>query len=708
MKWLKKSADEARVTSLACELTSLRDLKLNSDPALAPILARLLCMRGIADAASAQRYLAPSLADLHSPFLMSGMRPAIERLEAAIERKEGILIYGDYDVDGTTAIVILKTAIELCGGSADFHVPHRIREGYGMKDDVIERAAASGVRLIISVDTGIRAYAAAETAERLGVDLIVTDHHLPGSDGVPKALAVLNPNQPGCEYPCKSLCGAGVAFKLAQALMEKRLTDRDTSRLLMSFMKIVAIATIADAVPLTGENRVFTKLGLDALRHAVNPGLKALLEVAQIPVTRPPTSGEIAFRIAPRLNAAGRMDVAREVIELFGVKDPARAREIAGRLDQLNAERQEEERRILQAIDSRFEQEPDLRNAHCVVIDGDGWHRGVIGITATRVVERYGRPTLVISHDNGEAHGSGRSIRAFHLLDALESCRELFTRYGGHAHAVGFSLPSLRVPELRSHLDEYARLRLTTADFEPVLDVDAELDLLHVTPALFHALERLEPFGQGNPEPVFSARAVRLMAPPRILKDKHVKLKLAAGLENAAMAAARGILNGGTVLTGGDPSASSGQAPSASSGQAARRSTEPDQDSVNDVAILAAPRCHPDGAEIRRADRGAATDKVALNGGKTEPRTENRELRTGSHSWRRNITFDALAWHMAERLETAKLLAGDMLDIAFSIGHNDHPEYGGLELSLRDFQTREGRTASCETRASSKQTAANH
>ncbi|HMK20980.1 MAG TPA: single-stranded-DNA-specific exonuclease RecJ, partial [Terriglobales bacterium] len=437
-------------------MDSLRDLKLHSDPALAPTLARLLVMRGITDAGSARRYLAPTLSDLHSPFLMTGMRAAVERLEAAIERKEGILIYGDYDVDGTTAIVILKTAIELCGGSADFHVPHRIREGYGMKDDVIERAAAGGVRLIISVDTGIRAYAAAETAEQLGVDLIVTDHHLPGTDGVPRALAVLNPNQPGCEYPCKALCGAGVAFKLAQALMEKRLTDRDTSRLLMSFMKMIAIATIADAVPLTGENRVFTKLGLDALRRAVNPGLKALLEVAQIPGTRPPTSGEIAFRIAPRLNAAGRMDVARDVIELFSVKDPARAREIATRLDQLNAERQEEEKRILQAIDSRFQKEPDLRNAHCVVIDGDGWHRGVIGITATRVVERYGRPTLVISHDNGEAHGSGRSIRAFHLLDALESCGELFTRYGGHSHAVGFSLPSQKVPELRAHLDEYA------------------------------------------------------------------------------------------------------------------------------------------------------------------------------------------------------------------------------------------------------------
>jgi single-stranded-DNA-specific exonuclease len=643
MQWNAKSVEQEQVDALAQALLSTPALKLHGDLRLSATLARLLHMRGIQDAESAQRYLAPQLADLHSPYLMTGMQGAIERLDAAIERKEGILIYGDYDVDGTTAIVILKTAIELCGGAADFHVPHRIREGYGMKDDVIERAAAEGIRLIISVDTGIRAFAAAETAERLGVDLIVTDHHLPGSEGVPKALAVLNPNQPGCEYPCKALCGAGVAFKLAQALMEKRLADRDQSRLLMSFMKVVAIATIADAVPLAGENRVFTKLGLDALRRAVNPGLKALLEMAQIPATRPPTSGEIAFRIAPRLNAAGRMDVARDVIELFSVKDPLRAREIAARLDQLNAERQEEERRILQAIHQRFEQEPDLRNAYCVVIDGDGWHRGVIGITATRVVERYGRPTLVLSHDNGEAHGSGRSIRSFHLLDALESCRELFTRYGGHSHAVGFSLPSARVPELRAHLDEYARVRLTPVDFEPVLDIDSELDLEQVTPDLFQALERLEPFGQGNPEPVFSARGVRMMAPPRILKDKHVKLKLAAAIAEAR---------------------------------------EKESHELSEVAVLATPRCHPDGAAIRREDVRAAQENrspvLANSGHQSQP----------TNAWKRNITFDALGWHMAERLQAAKLLAGDTLDIAFCIGHNDHPEYGGLELSLRDFRTR--------------------
>jgi len=366
MRWISNPVNSAKARLLAA---ALRDSKLRVPASGLPVLADLLVTRGIDEPEAAARFLAPALADLHDPLLMSGMKPAIDRLEAALERKEKILIYGDYDVDGTTAIVILKTAIELCGGAADFHVPHRIREGYGMRDEVIERAAADGVRLIISVDTGIRAFPAAETARRLGLDLIVTDHHLPGPDGVPQALVVINPNQSGCDYPCKHLCGAGVAFKLAQALMQRRLDTKDQSRLLMSFMKVVAIATIADAVPLLGENRVFAKLGLQGLRRPVNVGLRALLEVAKLGDGRALTATEVAFRIAPRLNAAGRMDGARDVVDLFSEKDIERARQMAGRLDQLNTGRQEEERRIMESIEHRLEEEPALREAYQVVTD---------------------------------------------------------------------------------------------------------------------------------------------------------------------------------------------------------------------------------------------------------------------------------------------------------------------------------------------------
>src|SRR5258708_22842819 len=328
MKWNPRNCDAGLVARLSADLggLSLPGVKSRQNCAT---LAPLLASRGILDVESGSRFRSPSLSHLHAPELMTGLPAAVDRINVAIERKESILIYGDYDVDGTMAVIILKTAIEVCGGTADLHVPHRIREGYDMRDDVIERAAEAGVRLIVSVDMGIRAFAPAETAQRLGVDLIVTDHHLPGLDGVPKALAVVNPNQAGCGYPYKQLCGAGVAFKVAQGLMQRQLDAKDYERDLMAFMKGVAIATIADAVPLTRKNRVHASLGLDALRRAVNPGLKALLEVAQVPQTRPPTSTEIAFRIAPRLNAAGRMDVARDVIELFSVKDPARAKELA-------------------------------------------------------------------------------------------------------------------------------------------------------------------------------------------------------------------------------------------------------------------------------------------------------------------------------------------------------------------------------------------
>ena len=644
MRWELAAEDPVRVHRLAVALRDLPDLPFRASNAKrdGPLhtLARLLIRRGITEADSATRFLFPSLDHLHAPEEMTGLRAAVDRLDAAIERKEPILIYGDYDVDGTMAVIILKTAIELCGGAADFHVPHRIREGYDLRDDVIERAAAAGIRLIISVDMGIRAFAPAETAQRLGVDLIVTDHHLPGPDGVPRALAVVNPNQAGCEYPYKQLCGAGVAFKVAHGLMQRRLDEKDQTRMLRSFMKVVAIATIADSVPLTGENRVFARLGLDALRRAVNPGLKALLEVAQISTRRPPTSTEVAFRIAPRINAAGRMDVARDVIELFSLKDPVRARELAAKLDRLNADRQEEERRILRAVEERISGDPALCEAYCIVVDGEGWHRGVIGIAATRVVERYHRPALVISREGEEAFGSGRSIRPFHLLEAIESSHNLFTRYGGHSHACGFAMPSANVPQLRAELDAFARTRLTPADFDPVLDLEAELDLDEISPGLYQVLQLLEPHGAGNHEPAFAARGVRLIVPPKILKDKHIKLKLKAGEDNSHQFSAEALAR-----------------------------EDPGKEELSAVAILATPSCHPDGAGIRRSEKAEASS-IKL-------RTGNRELRT---------VLDALGWHMAERLQQSPLLAGDAIDIAFTIGHNDHPDFGGLELSLRDFK----------------------
>ncbi len=509
---------------------------LAREAAVPLLVAELLAARGIRSAADADRFLSPAIEHLLDPFTMLDMDRAVARIRQAIAVREPVLIYGDYDVDGTTATVLLKTAIEMMGGTVRFHIPHRVREGYGMQRENLEIAAREGVRLVISVDTGIRAFAAAEAAAELGLDLIVTDHHLPAPElGVPRALAVLNPNQEGCEYACRYLCGAGVAFKLSQALLEAWDYERARKKILPSFLKMLAIATVADAVPLLGENRAFVALGLAELRRPVGLGLRALMLEAQIDTAqRPLTPVDVAFRLAPRINAAGRMDVASEVIELFTTRDAERARELAQKLERLNQERRDAEAAILTTVAERLE-EPCFQEARCIVMDGDGWHRGVIGIVASRIVDQTGKPAVVVTRENGEAHGSGRSIAGFHLLEAIESCHEIFTRFGGHAHAVGFSLPSERVEELRSRLCAWAVDHLPEEDLGVPLECHAELPLDRVTPALFSWLRRLEPFGMGNEEPVFIARRVRIAAPPRFMKGIHVRLRVAQGLTISAV-----------------------------------------------------------------------------------------------------------------------------------------------------------------------------
>jgi single-stranded-DNA-specific exonuclease len=499
------------------------------------IVAELLAERGVLTAAEADVFLHPRFEHLLDPYAMQGMTSAVARVQAAIAGQEPILIYGDYDVDGTTAIVLLKTALEMLGGKADFHAPHRLREGYGMQAEVLEAAARQGIRLVISVDTGIRDFAAAEAAARLGLDLIVTDHHLPHS-GLPTALVILNPNQPGCGYACKHLCGAGVAFKLAQALLEAWDVGRARAKILPSFLKMLAIATVADAVPLLGENRVFASVGLEQLRRPASAGLRSLMQVARLdPAQRALTATDLAFRIAPRINAAGRMDVASDVVELFTTRDPAKAAELAAKLDRLNSERQQAEAGMLEQIDRRLQEEPAFAVSRCIVIEGPGWHRGIIGILASRVVDRMRRPAIVIALEGSEAYGSGRSVAGFHLLQAIEGCKELFTRFGGHAHAVGFCLPAERLAELKSHLEAWAALNVEAA--EPSLRCHAVLPLDQITQALFSWLRRLEPLGNGNEEPLFVAYNVRLTAPVRAIKDRHVCLQLAQGARGASLAA---------------------------------------------------------------------------------------------------------------------------------------------------------------------------
>jgi single-stranded-DNA-specific exonuclease len=556
--WIEKPVDSKLAEPLALHL------------ACAPAVARVLASRGIDTPTLADRFLNPTLEHLLDPATdptqLLGMAPAVARTLAAVRASQPILIYGDYDVDGTTATVLLKTAIERAALTLDpakpatvtYHVPHRIREGYGMRTSVLGLAANSGIRLVISVDTGIRAFEAAAEAKALGLDLIVTDHHLPDDAGIPDCLAVICPTQPGCPYPNKNLCGAAVAFKLAQALLTSvapespdptAYLDRLRTVILPSFLKLVAIATIADSVPLTGENRTLAALGLAALANPVQPGLRALLQVAKLPLDRAPTATEVGFRIAPRINAAGRMDIAGDVVELFLTRDPALARTLAEKLDSLNQDRRDSEATALDAIDRELAAMLTHDGAYpptCLILDHPEWHRGVLGILASRIVDRTGRPALVLTHADGDAHGSGRSIPGFHLLDAITAANAgapgldsetwvepppispepLFHRFGGHAHAVGFSLPSDRLPMLRTRIDAYAAVHLNSSILIPQLEYDAELALGEITPELFAWITRLAPFGNGNPEPLFFTRNALLAAPVRIVKERHICLSL--------------------------------------------------------------------------------------------------------------------------------------------------------------------------------------
>jgi len=501
---------------------------LARDLGMPVVAAGILWRRGFRDAEGARRFLNPSIEDLHDPFLLRDMDLAVARIRTAIAGRELIEIHGDYDVDGVTSTVVLKKALDMAGAHVGWHIPHRLHDGYGMQPAAVEGAAARGVRLIVSVDNGIRAGAAIARANELGIDVIVTDHHLPEVD-LPPALAVINPSRADCGYPNKNLCGAGVAFKLAHAVLKDAgWPEARLLRVLASFLKLVAIATVADIVSLTGENRIIVKHGLAGLGDPRNPGLRALLAAAGF-ADRIPNATEVGFRIAPAINASGRMDDAGEAVRMFLTDDADEARRIAGDLFALNQERQSAERLIVSEILAQCVETPVTDADAALVLWGDGWHRGVVGIVASRVVERFNRPAIVLGVEDGVAQGSARSIAAFHLLDALESMRDLFTKFGGHAHAAGLTLPADSLEHFRERLRIYAALRLTPEDMLPTVKVDAAVDFSQVDDALWAALEQIAPFGLDNPKPLFAARGVELAGPPQVWKEKHMRLAAKQG-----------------------------------------------------------------------------------------------------------------------------------------------------------------------------------
>ena len=511
-RWDPVACDEAAAIVLATAL------------GVSPVVARLLCQRGLGDPEMAGRFLNPSLDHLHDPMMLADMGVAVDRIMAAIARKERIAVHGDYDVDGVTSTVILRRALEMLGADVVHFIPERLKDGYGLQPAAIERLHADGVALVVSVDCGIRGADAARRARELGVDLIITDHHEPDTE-LPPALAVINPKRHDCSYPDKYLAGVGVAFKLVHALC--RRAGRES--LVQGFIKIAAIGTLAVVVPLVGENRVIAKLGLDLLSRGPHKvGLRALLDVSGL-TGKTIDSYHISFMLAPRVNAAGRMstpDIATRLLLAADETMAEEARQLAMQLDSENVRRQGEEAEITAAAKKIVQTDPDVGARTILVVAGEGWHRGVIGIVASKLVDAFHRPAIVLSVEDGVAHGSCRSFSRFDMLAALERCAHLLTRFGGHKQAAGLTLDAARIRDLRLAVNAIADETLGPDDLMPRLRIDGDLTFRGITGPVAAEIASLAPFGAGNPRPVFAARGVEIIDGPRKLKERHLKMSL--------------------------------------------------------------------------------------------------------------------------------------------------------------------------------------
>jgi len=511
-RWEHSVCDEPSAAALSAALD------------IAPTVARLLCQRGLSDPELAARFLHPSLDHLHDPMALADMGVAVDRIMKAIAAKERIAIHGDYDVDGVTSTVILRRALELLGADVVHFIPERLKEGYGLQPAALDRLHADGVSLVVSVDCGIRGADAARRARELGVDLIITDHHEPDVE-LPAALAVINPKRHDCSYPDKNLAGVGVALKVVQALCQRAGREQ----WLPGFVKVAAIGTLADVVPLVGENRVIAKIGLDLLTKGPHKvGLRALLDVSGL-TGKTIDSYHISFMLAPRVNAAGRMSTPDIATRLLLACDEAmgdEARQLALQLDGENVKRQQEEAEIVAAAKKIVQTDPEIGAKSVIVVAGEGWHRGVIGIVASKLVDAFRRPAIVLSIEGDTAYGSCRSIPHFDMLGALERCAPLFIRFGGHKQAAGVTLEAGRVKALRAAVNAVADETLGPDDLMPRLRIDGDLSFRTITDPVASGIASLAPFGAGNPRPVFSARRVAIVDGPRKLKERHLKMSL--------------------------------------------------------------------------------------------------------------------------------------------------------------------------------------
>ncbi len=540
MRWIEQVESDAGSTAAIARLAAELQLR--------PATAQTLWGRGLRDAGSCARFLSPQLAQLPDPFGLKGIDAAVARIQRALEQREPICIYGDYDVDGVTSTALLVSMLRrfaLCApgragqgpAAISFYVPQRLVEGYGLNLSALEKLAAKGTRLLVSADCGVTAVAEIDGAARLGLDVVVIDHHTASqlAEDLPRAIAILNPHQPGCNFPGRQLAAVGVAFHLLMAL-RKRLREagwfaHHPEPNLREALDLVALGTVADVVPLTGPNRVLVHHGLLELTRTTRPGLLALKRVAQLGAEV--GAGEVGFKLGPRINAAGRLDDASVGVRLLLSDDPAEARALAEQLDRANSERQELQARIAVEALARADELMARGPRNSLLVSAPGWHLGVVGIVAARLVERHHRPALVLAEADGIAKGSGRSVEGFHLYDALARCQGHLQKFGGHKHAAGVTLEAREVPALAAALEREAQSQLTPEQLTPRVRIDARLEPRELELGLAEELRRLAPFGAGNPEPVFASRGLKLRE-QRVLPDKrgagpgHLKLRLDA------------------------------------------------------------------------------------------------------------------------------------------------------------------------------------
>jgi len=480
-------------------------------------IAQILANRGVTALETAQEFLFGTLEDLYDPYLMKGMKEAVERIREAVAQREKILVFGDFDVDGVLSVVILLKALESLGAQVDYFIPDRLKEGYGIKEEYIEIVLEKEARLVISVDCGIKATQFAKRAREKGIDVIITDHHQPGPR-LPEARAILNPVLGDSGYPEKRLAGIGVVFKLLQALFEKE--DKSTS--LLPYLKLVSIGTIADIADLRGENRLFVKFGLKELENVSNIGLRSLMEVCGLSGKRV-SVGDVGFRIGPRINAAGRMGMTDLAVQLFFESSLPESTELARNLDKLNSDRQKTEERIHKQALNRIKTRSLDKRYKFLILGCEEWHRGVIGVVTSRLKDYYHRPVILFSYENETAYGSGRSISEFPLIDSLEECKDFFLSYGGHTHAAGCVLALENMAAFKEAINAFASSRIKDEHLKRKIYIDAKIDFADINLSLIENYSLLSPFGIGNPKPVFLTQKAVVVGEPRKIKGKHSK-----------------------------------------------------------------------------------------------------------------------------------------------------------------------------------------